>query len=132
MSLIEQAAKRLEQLRQAGVLAVLDDFGTGYSSLSYLHRFPLHTLKIDRSFVTPLHHSAGDRRTAIVRAVIALAKAMHLGVVAEGIETPNQRDCLAGMGCEHGQGFLYSPAQPITTWTKEAPADTSSDDASPT
>jgi diguanylate cyclase (GGDEF)-like protein len=106
----------LDALRRAGVLAALDDFGTGYSSLSYLHRFPLHALKIDRSFVSAL--VPGDRggSAAVVRAVLALANTLGMEVIAEGIETESQRDCLLEIGCGQGQGFLFSQARPARDW----------------
>jgi diguanylate cyclase (GGDEF)-like protein/PAS domain S-box-containing protein len=100
--------KTLRALKRLGVRLAIDDFGTGYSSLSYLRRFPVDTVKIDRSLVTPLRN---DRRsTAIVRAVTALAHDLGMMVTAEGIETPLQRDCLRDVGCDLGQGFLFSPA----------------------
>jgi diguanylate cyclase (GGDEF)-like protein len=112
----DQVFATLDALRRAGVLAALDDFGTGYSSLSYLHRFPLHALKIDRSFVNAL--VPGDRggSAAVVRAVLALANTLGMEVIAEGIETEVQRDCLLEIGCEQGQGFLFSQARPARDW----------------
>jgi len=107
----------LDSLRHAGVLAALDDFGTGYSSLSYLHRFPLRTLKIDRSFVADLQPGQTGGSTAIVRAVLALAGTLGMEVVAEGIETEAQRDCLRELGCKLGQGFLFAHPQPAANWT---------------
>jgi diguanylate cyclase (GGDEF)-like protein len=113
----DQVFTTLDTLRRAGVLAALDDFGTGYSSLSYLHRFPLHSLKIDRSFVRelrPAHDEGGS--AAVVRAVLALASTLGLEVIAEGIETEAQRDMLLELGCECGQGFLFSHARPVAEW----------------
>lgn len=107
----DQVRATLEVLRQAGVMAALDDFGTGYSSLSYLHRFPMQVLKIDRSFVTDLDSDHKGGSTAVVRAVIALAATLGMEVVAEGIETSTQRDCLLELGCELGQGFLFAHPQ---------------------
>jgi len=98
------------------VLAVLDDFGTGYSSLSYLHRFPLHALKIDRSFVSALRPGDSGGSSAVVRAVLALANTLGMEVIAEGIETEAQRDCLLEIGCVQGQGFLFSRARPAQEW----------------
>ncbi|WP_246109200.1 bifunctional diguanylate cyclase/phosphodiesterase [Vulcaniibacterium gelatinicum] len=113
----EQVRATLETLRTAGVVAALDDFGTGYSSLSYLHRFPLHALKIDRSFVSALRRDEeGGGSAAVVRAVLAMAGTLGMEVVAEGIETAEQRDCLLALGCEHGQGFLFSQARPASEW----------------
>ena len=112
----DQVLATLDVLRRAGVLAVLDDFGTGYSSLSYLHRFPLHTLKIDRSFVTALQHGSAGGSAAVVRAVLALAATLGMEVVAEGVETSEQCDYLLEIGCEHGQGYLFSGARPASEW----------------
>ncbi len=99
----------LRQLRDIGVRLVLDDFGTGYSSLSYLKHLPLDTIKIDRTFVAGID-GATDR--SIVEAVIALAHGLHIGIVAEGIETEAQFDQLRRMGCDVGQGFLFSRPLP--------------------
>jgi EAL domain-containing protein (putative c-di-GMP-specific phosphodiesterase class I) len=84
--------------------------------LSYLHRFPLHTLKIDRSFVSALQQGERGGSTAVVRAVLAMARTLGMDVVAEGIETDEQRDCLLDIGCELGQGFLFSRARPASEW----------------
>ncbi len=108
----ENLSRHSDALHCAGVLAALDDFGTGYSSLSYLHRFPLHTLKIDRSFVSALQRGSA----AVVRAVLALAATLGIEVVAEGIETNAQCDYLLEIGCEHGQGYLFSGARPASEW----------------
>ncbi len=97
------------RLRDAGVLTALDDFGTGYSSLSYLHRFPLHALKIDRSFVAELGPELSGGNTAVIRAIRALAGSLGMEVVAEGIETASQREALVQLDCELGQGFLFAP-----------------------
>ena len=113
----EQACTTLETLRHAGVFAALDDFGTGYSSLSYLHRFPLHTVKIDRSFVADLRPGDAGGSAAVVRAVLALASTLGMEVVAEGIETTEQRDHLIELGCTFGQGFLFSQPSPASNWT---------------
>ena len=113
----DQVFATLDTLQRSGVLAALDDFGTGYSSLSYLHRFPLHALKIDRSFVRelgPIHE--GGSSAAVVRAVLALASTLGLEVIAEGIETEAQREQLLELGCLRGQGFLFSPARPAAEW----------------
>ena len=113
----EQVRRTLEALRDAGVLAVLDDFGTGYSSLSYLHRFPLQAMKIDRSFVAELGSPETGSSAAVVRAVLALAATLGMEVVAEGIETTAQRAALMELGCDLGQGFLFSHPQPVTHWS---------------
>jgi diguanylate cyclase (GGDEF)-like protein len=107
----EQMRSILLRLREAGVLVQLDDFGTGYSSLSYLHMFPIHSLKIDRSFIADL--AAEGSSTAVVRAIIVLAESLDVEVIGEGVETQAQRDALIGMGCRTGQGFLFSRPQPI-------------------
>jgi len=112
----------LEQLRDAGVGAALDDFGTGYSSLSYLHTFPLRILKIDRAFVSELGKQGKNSSASVVAAVLALALALDMNVVAEGIETPEQRNALLGMGCELGQGYLLGRPAPRGHWlAKEIP-----------
>src|SRR4029077_110832 len=105
----EVGIRTLRRLRELGVRIVLDDFGTGYSSLSYLKHLPLDTIKIDRSFVAGLE-AAADR--SIVEAVIALAHGLGIGVVAEGIETDIQRRRLIELGCDLGQGYLFSRPVP--------------------
>nr|MBA2502822.1 EAL domain-containing protein [Pyrinomonadaceae bacterium] len=96
----------LTQLRALGVRLSMDDFGTGYSSLSYLHRFPLNTLKIDRSFISQM--SASDK-TAIVHTIILLAQNLGMNVIAEGVETSEQMELLRALNCDYGQGYLFSP-----------------------
>jgi len=96
----------LTELRDAGIRIALDDFGTGYSSINYLKRHIIDKLKIDRSFVRMLGSTEG---TAIIRAIIELASALNVKVTAEGVETAEQRDLLAEMGCDELQGFLFSP-----------------------
>ncbi len=98
----------LRKLKQAGVSLSIDDFGTGYSSLSYLKRFPIDTLKIDRSFVKDLHCDADD--AAICAAILAMARQLGLNVVAEGVESEQQLEFLRRHGCNQIQGFLCSPA----------------------
>jgi diguanylate cyclase (GGDEF)-like protein len=107
----ENAIAMLKQIRATGVQLSIDDFGTGYSSLSYLHRFPIDTLKIDRSFVSSMEE--GTENGEIVRTVIALAKALNLSVVAEGIESIHQLHQLRILGCEYGQGYLFSRPLPV-------------------
>jgi len=114
----DQVFATLDALRRAGVLAALDDFGTGYSSLSYLHRFPLHALKIDRSFVSELQRGIAGGSAAVVRAVLALANTLGMEVIAEGIETSEQRDYLLEIGCTQGQGYLFSHARPASEWAE--------------
>ncbi|MEJ7746778.1 MAG: EAL domain-containing protein [Luteimonas sp.] len=104
----------IERLQIAGVGAALDDFGTGYSSLSYLHTFPLRILKIDQSFVAQLGQDTSS--ATVVGSVLALARALGMQVIAEGIEMPAQRDTLLAMGCELGQGYLLGRPAPIGQW----------------
>lgn len=107
----DEALERLHALARLGVTLSIDDFGTGYSSLAYLKRFPITRLKIDRSFVTGLPQDDSDR--AIVSATIGVARALGLDVVAEGVETQAQMECLRGLECAAYQGFLCSPAVPV-------------------
>ena len=106
----ESAIRMLKQLRDLGIHLSIDDFGTGYSSLSYLHRFPINTLKIDRSFVCTMED--GSENGEIVRTIIALAKSLNLSVIAEGIESIHQLHQLRVLGCEFGQGYLFSRPVP--------------------
>ena len=106
----EAATAVLVSLRALGVRLPIDDFGTGYSSLAYLHRFPISSLKIDRSFVKNL--DTGGEDEVIVRTIVNLAHNLNMDVIAEGIETESQLDRLKALGCEYGQGFLFSKAVP--------------------
>src|SRR5687767_2679569 len=106
MENVDTATDMLRQLRSLGVQLAIDDFGTGYSSLSYLHRFPIDTLKIDRSFVTRM--SENNENTEIVRTIVVLAQNLGMDVVAEGVETNEQLVLLQKLGCENGQGYLFS------------------------
>ncbi|AOH35694.1 EAL domain-containing protein [Luteimonas sp. JM171] len=101
----ERVRAGLRTLLERGVGVALDDFGTGYSSLSYLHTFPLRMLKIDRTFLAALDRQ--DNSAAIITAMLALARALGMKVVAEGIESPKQRAALVALGCEFGQGHLF-------------------------
>jgi diguanylate cyclase (GGDEF)-like protein len=105
----EAASEMLVQLRALGVQLSIDDFGTGYSSLSYLHRFPVNTLKIDRSFITRM--GADGENAEIVRTIMTLASNLGMEVIAEGVETKAQLAQLKSMGCLYGQGYLFS--QPL-------------------
>lgn len=107
----ETAILMLKQIKETGVQISIDDFGTGYSSLSYLHRFPIDLLKVDRSFVSAMEELSENGE--IVRTVIALAKALRLKVVAEGIESIHQFHQLRVLGCEYGQGYLFSKPLPV-------------------
>jgi diguanylate cyclase (GGDEF)-like protein/PAS domain S-box-containing protein len=119
----DAAAKTLAGLRGIGVRISMDDFGTGYSSLMYLHRFPLDVLKIDRSFIAGMETHA--EKFEIVKTTISLAHNLGLEVVAEGVESPKQMTLLKGLGCEFGQGFLYSKpvsAQSVRTMLAANPS----------
>ncbi len=115
----EETLATLAALRGAGALLALDDFGTGYSSLSYLKRLRPDKLKIDRSFVQGLPGDADDR--ALVQAIIAMGRALGVTVVAEGVETPAQRDWLRAAGCMLQQGYLYARPMPAEALDFDAP-----------
>jgi len=100
---------KLAQLREAGIYLALDDFGTGYSSLAYLKDLPLDAFKIDRAFVSELHNK---QTAALVNSMIAIGNHMDLDVIAEGVETPEQFEMLADMGCQIFQGFLFAKPMP--------------------
>jgi EAL domain-containing protein (putative c-di-GMP-specific phosphodiesterase class I) len=113
----EEAARLLGALRDMGVRVSIDDFGTGHSSLAYLKRLPLDAVKLDRSFVRDLPDDGDD--AAITGGVIALAHQLRLQVVAEGVETPAQRDFLRRAGCDQAQGYLLGrpvPADTLAAW----------------
>ena len=116
VALLDDAPRTLESLallRSHGVLAQLDDFGTGFSALSYLHRFPIASLKIDRSFVAGLESDGYAESVAVIRAIVALATSLGIELIAEGVETRHQRDRLLELGCVYAQGFLFSPPVPL-------------------
>jgi diguanylate cyclase (GGDEF)-like protein/PAS domain S-box-containing protein len=103
----------LQQLRQSGIRLAIDDFGTGYSSLSYLRHLPINSLKIDRSFINALPDNTSDKQ--ITSAIIAMANALGLDVIAEGVETQAQQEFLLAAGCQYGQGYLFGKATNATT-----------------
>jgi diguanylate cyclase (GGDEF)-like protein/PAS domain S-box-containing protein len=108
MENIEAATLVLNQLKELGVKISLDDFGTGYSSLSYLHRFPIDTLKIDRSFVARMQADKADKNAEIIRTILSLATTLGMEVIAEGVETQEQIYTLSGLRCNYVQGYWLS------------------------
>ena len=117
----------LNDLKDLGVMIALDDFGTGYSSLSYLNQFPVDIVKIDRTFVANLGHDSVSE--IIVTAVVQLAHALHMSVIAEGIETIEQHRTVTALGCDSSQGFYF--AQPMAAANVEALLRTSTNGDSP-
>ncbi len=107
---IDNVVKKLNRLSKHGVRIAIDDFGTGYSSLSYLQKLPIHTIKIDRSFVNDMR--SYNTQTSIVNAVIAMARGLGMNLIAEGVETSEQLAHLRALGCEVMQGFLFSEPLP--------------------
>jgi EAL domain-containing protein (putative c-di-GMP-specific phosphodiesterase class I) len=107
----EHAERVVGELRAMGLAVSIDDFGTGYSSLTYLKRFPVETVKIDRSFINDLPGNSNDE--AITQAIIAMSHSLGLKVVAEGVETEQQASTLRRMRCDEYQGFLFSKAVPL-------------------
>ncbi len=102
----------LNKLKKHGISISIDDFGTGYSSLSYLKRFPIDTLKIDRSFIHEINNRAGNDNAAIVTAIMSLSHSLRLSVIAEGVETAKELAYLNALGCKVIQGFLFSKPLP--------------------
>ncbi|MEM9004844.1 MAG: EAL domain-containing protein [Cyanobacteria bacterium P01_F01_bin.86] len=117
----QQTSTVFKQLRQIGVPLVIDDFGTGYSSLSYLNRFPIDTLKIDRSFVSKVNMNTENTSISIIHSIIGLAHNLGVKVVAEGIEQKEHMDYLRLARCDYGQGYLFAkpmPAENATNWAE--------------
>ena len=105
---VEHSLVILERLRHAGIRIAVDDFGTGYSSLNYLRKFPINTLKIDKVFIEDIVENPATLELA--QAVIAIAKSLKLGVIAEGVETWDQYRLLSEQGCDEVQGYYMSKA----------------------
>ena len=101
---------KLLQYRDAGIQVAIDDFGTGYSSMAYLRKFDVDYLKVDQSFIRDMVYDVGNR--AIVKSIVVMAHELGLQVIAEGIETAEQRQLVIDSGCDFGQGFLFSKAIP--------------------
>jgi EAL domain-containing protein (putative c-di-GMP-specific phosphodiesterase class I) len=112
----EEAIMMLHAIKETGVEICLDDFGMGYSSLNYLKRFPINVLKIDRSFVMNITSDSKDAE--ICSAIIALAKCLHLSVVAEGVEIKKQFDFLRDKGCDSIQGYYFHRPMPAANIEK--------------
>lgn len=108
----------LYEIKKMGIAISIDDFGTGYSSLSYLKKFPIDTLKIDRSFITNVQDRSGGDNAAIVTAIMALSHSLRLDVVAEGVETAQELAYLHALGCKTIQGFLFSKPLSVDEFTK--------------
>jgi EAL domain-containing protein (putative c-di-GMP-specific phosphodiesterase class I) len=108
---VSAAIEKMSALKAKGVGFSLDDFGTGYSSLSYLKKFPLDQLKIDRSFVQDVLHDPND--AAIAKTIVALGQTLGFSVIAEGVETVEQRNFLENIGCHAYQGYLFSHPLPL-------------------
>jgi len=110
MNDLESMTQKLTQLAEHGITIAIDDFGTGYSSLNYLHRLPIHTLKVDQSFIQNIQGSPED--ACIVNAIVSMAHGLKLNIVAEGVETENQLNYLQSLGCQEIQGFYFGRAVP--------------------
>ena len=114
---VASTTRTLQELSRCGFNIALDDFGTGYSSLSYLSKFPFTSLKIDRAFVRDI--PADPDHVAIARAIVAMGQGLRLRLIAEGVETEEQRAFLSGLGCSLMQGYLFGkplPAAEATAW----------------
>ncbi len=120
MKNLERNSQMLSELKELGLSISMDDFGTGFSSLSYLKRFPLDTIKIDRSFINEIHESSDDQE--ITRAIIAMGQSVKLKTLAEGVETDEQLEILRSYGCDYIQGFFYGKpmtANDMTTYLEK-------------
>ena len=116
-----RVAQKVQQLREVGVGIAIDDFGTGYSALAYLQKFPVSTLKIDRSFVRDID---GPTTNPVICAIAGIARGFGLQLVAEGVERREQAETLKALGCDVMQGFHYSrpaPAAAISAWMARPP-----------
>jgi diguanylate cyclase (GGDEF)-like protein/PAS domain S-box-containing protein len=110
---IEKATERLHQIRERGIHVAMDDFGTGYSSLSYLQKLPIHTLKIDRSFILAYGDDPVSNEAAFIKTIVSLGQVLNVKVVAEGVETESQLTLLQSYGCHEIQGYYLSPPLPV-------------------
>jgi EAL domain-containing protein (putative c-di-GMP-specific phosphodiesterase class I) len=122
MARTRENAARLAALKELGVRLAIDDFGTGYSSLASLHSFPIDTMKVDRAFVSRMEFE--EQKAEIVRTILTLARKLEMDAVAEGVETQAELAMLRELGCEHGQGYLFSPAideAAALEWIRRAP-----------
>ena len=121
---VDEIIKKMKELKSHGLRFSLDDFGTGYSSLTYLKRLPLDQLKIDRSFIRDIESDGSS--AAIAQTIIALSRAMHMPVIAEGVETEQQREFLTHLGCHTFQGYLFGRPLPLDEFENQwlSPAET--------
>jgi len=110
MSDMDAMIHKLKELSKKGVNIAIDDFGTGYSSLSYLHKLPIHTLKVDRTFIREVNILQTGK--SIINTIVAMVKGLGLNVIAEGVETQQQLDYLREIDCNEAQGFLF--CKPLT------------------
>ena len=106
-------AAALQRLRDGGIEAILDDFGVGSSSLAFAQRFPLRLVKLDRAFLARYAGIPSGRGREVLAAVFDLARSLELEMLAEGVETEDQRGMLQGLGCRYGQGYLFGRARPL-------------------
>jgi len=108
---IQACTRKLQVLSNKGISIAIDDFGTGYSSLNYLRELPVHTVKIDHSFISEIEHS--KKGAALVAAIVGMAEGLGINIIAEGVENISQSDYLEGLGCQTMQGFLFSKPVPV-------------------